>query len=76
MKYFALLGGGEEFQKTWSPDPGYRVNDVSKGNATTKPTVSVSMAMKTDGGTIKYQMGDVGKSEPVSAGNNTWTFKV
>lgn len=34
------------------------------------------MAMKSDGGTIKYQMGDVGKSEPVSAGNNTWTFKV
>lgn len=34
------------------------------------------MDMKSDGGTIKYQMGDVGKSEPVSAGNNTWTFKV
>lgn len=34
------------------------------------------MAMKSDGGAIKYQMGDVGKSEPVSAGNNTWTFKV
>lgn len=34
------------------------------------------MAMKIDGGTKKYQMGDVGSSEPVSAGNNTWTFKV
>ena len=34
------------------------------------------MAMKSDGGAVKYQMGDVGKSEPVSAGNNTWTFKV
>lgn len=49
---------------------------ITVSNAPTKPTVSVSMAMKSDGGTIKYQMGDVGKSEPVSAGNNTWTFKV
>ena len=24
----------------------------------------------------KHQMGDAGNSEPVSAGNNTWTFKV
>ena len=31
----AMLGGGDEFQKTWSPDPGYSVNDVSKGGATT-----------------------------------------
>jgi hypothetical protein len=30
-----MLGGGEEFREIWSPDPGYRVNDVSKGDATT-----------------------------------------
>ena len=35
MQYRAMLGGGEEFQETWSPDPGYRVNNVSKGGATT-----------------------------------------
>lgn len=35
MQYRALLGGGDEFQETWIPDPGYRVNDVSKGGATT-----------------------------------------
>lgn len=30
-----ILIGGDEFQETWSPDPGYSVNDVSKGGATT-----------------------------------------
>ena len=35
MQYRAMLGGGDEFQETWSPDPGYSVNDVSKGGATT-----------------------------------------
>lgn len=34
MQYHPLLGGGE-FQETWSPDPGYEVNDVSKGGTTT-----------------------------------------
>lgn len=35
MQYRAMLGVGEEFQETWSPDPGYSVNNVSKGGATT-----------------------------------------
>ena len=35
MQYRAKLGGGDEFQEKWSPDPGYSVNDVSKGGATT-----------------------------------------
>ena len=35
MQYSAMLGGVDEFQKTWSPNPGYSVNDVSKGGATT-----------------------------------------
>ena len=35
MQYRAMLGVGEEFQETWIPDPGYSVNDVSKGGATT-----------------------------------------
>lgn len=35
MQYAAMMGGGEDFQEIWSPDPGYRVNDVSKGGATT-----------------------------------------
>lgn len=49
---------------------------ITVSNAPAKPTVSVSMAMQPDGGILEYQMGDVDKSEPVSAGNNTWTFKV
>lgn len=35
MQYRAMLGGVDEFQETWSPDPGYSVNDVSKGGTTT-----------------------------------------
>lgn len=65
------------FSSMSSPNTGQSyATTITVSNAPTKPTVSVSMAMKTDGGTIKYQMGYVGKSEPVSAGNNTWTFKV
>ena len=30
MKYAAMMSGGENHQEIWSPDPGYRVNDVSK----------------------------------------------
>lgn len=65
------------FSSMSSPNTGQSyATTITVSNAPTKPTVSVSMSMKSDGGTIKYQMGDVGKSEPVSAGNNTWTFKV
>ena len=35
MQYRAMLDGGDEIQEIWSPDPGYEVNDVSKGDATT-----------------------------------------
>ena len=35
MQYRSMLGVGDEFQEIWSPDPGYIVNDVSKGGATT-----------------------------------------
>lgn len=35
MQYRALLGDGEEIRETWSPDPGYRVNNAAKGNTTT-----------------------------------------
>ena len=29
-----MMGGGD-FQEIWSPDPGYRVNDVAKGGTRT-----------------------------------------
>lgn len=35
MKYMAMMSGGEDFQEIWSPDPGYIVNDVSKGGTRT-----------------------------------------
>ena len=48
-----ILGGGDEIQKTWSPDPGYKVNDVSKGGATTNLKVGdrVWIRKMTDTGT-------------------------
>lgn len=65
------------FSSMSSPNTGQSyATTITVSNAPTKPTVSVSMTMRSDGGIIKYQMGDVGKFEPVSAGNNTWTFKV
>lgn len=60
-----------------SPNTGQSyATTITVSNAPTKPNVSVAMTMNSDGGTLKYQMGDVGTSDPVSAGNNTWTFKV
>ena len=35
MQYEAMMGGGEDFQERWSPDPGYSVNDVAKGGTRT-----------------------------------------
>lgn len=65
------------FSSMSSPDIGQTfATTITVSNAPTKPTVSVSMDIKSDGGTMRYQMGDVGNSEPVSAGNNTWTFKI
>ena len=34
-QYAAMMGGGEDFQEIWSPDPGYSVNDVAKGGTRT-----------------------------------------
>ena len=65
------------FSSMSSPNTGQSyATTITVSNAPTKPNVSVDMTMNSDGGTLKYQMGDVGTSDPVSAGNNTWTFKV
>ena len=65
------------FSSMSSPNTGQSyATTITVSNAPTKPNVSVAMTMNSDGGTLKYQMGDVGTSDPVSAGNNTWTFKV
>ena len=65
------------FSSMSSPNTGQSyATTITVSNAPTKPNVTVSMTQNSDGGTLKYQMGDVGTSKPVSAGNNTWTFKV
>ena len=65
------------FSSMSSPNIGQSyATTITVSNSPTKPNVSVVMTQQSDGGTLKYQMGDVGTSDPVSAGNNTWTFKV
>ena len=60
-----------------SPNTGQSyATTITVSNSPTKPNVSVAMTQQSDGGTLKYQMGNVGTSVPVSAGTNTWTFKV
>ena len=59
-----------------SPNTGQSyATTITVSNCPTKPTVSITMDQKLDDGS-KHQMGDAENSEPVSAGNNTWTFKV
>lgn len=59
-----------------SPNTGQSyATTITVSNCPTKPTVSITMDRRLDDGS-KHQMGDAGNSEPVSAGNNTWTFKV
>ena len=59
-----------------SPNTGQSyATTITVSNCPTKPTVSITMNQKLDDGS-EHQMGDAGNSEPVSAGNNTWTFKV
>lgn len=64
------------FSGMTSPNTGQSyATTITVSNCPTKPTVSITMDEKLDNGS-RHQMGDAGNSEPVSAGNNTWTFKV
>ena len=64
------------FSGMTSPNTGQSyATTITVSNCPTKPTVSITMNEQLDNGS-RHQMGDAGNSEPVSAGNNTWTFKV
>ena len=64
------------FSSMSSPSTGQSyATTITVSNCPTKPTVSIAMKQQTDGGLLR-QMGDCGKSDPVSAGTNKWTFKV
>lgn len=64
------------FSGMTSPNTGQSyATTITVSNCPTKPTVSITMKEQPDNG-LRHQMGDAGNSEPVSAGNNTWTFKV
>ena len=59
-----------------SPNTGQSyATTITVSNCPTKPTVSITMANKLDGGT-RHQMGDAANTQPVSAGTNKWTFTV
>lgn len=64
------------FSGMTSPNTGQSyATTITVSNCPTKPTVSITMNEQLDNGS-RHQIGDAGNSEPVSAGNNTWTFKV
>ena len=64
------------FSGMTSPNTGQSyATTITVSNCPTKPTVSITMANKLDGGT-RHQMGDAANTQPVSAGTNKWTFTV
>jgi hypothetical protein len=64
------------FSNMTRPDIGQSyATTITVSNCPTKPTVSITMEEELDNGP-KHQIGKAGNSEPVSTGNNTWTFKV
>ena len=70
MKY-RVMGGGNEFQETWSPDPGYRVNDVSKGGATTNLKVGDRVWIRKMTGIGTSWSGSTTQSFVLEANNQT-----
>ncbi len=65
-----LLGGGYDFQKNWSPDPGYSVNDVSKGGATTNLKVGNRVWIRKAGIDTSWE-GSTTQSFVLEANNQT-----
>lgn len=64
------------FSGMTSPNTGQSyATTITVSNCPTKPTVSITMENKLDGG-IRHQMGDAANTQPVSAGTNKWTFTV
>ena len=64
------------FSGMTSPNTGQSyATTITVSNCPTKPTVSITMENKLDGGT-RHQMGDAANTQPVSAGTNKWTFTV
>ena len=65
------------FSSMSSPNTGQSyATTVIVSNCPSKPTVSVSIDMKSDGGIVKYPMGAIGMSAVAPAGTNKWTFTV
>ena len=71
MQYRAMLGGGDEFQEIWSPDPGYNVNDVSKGGATTNLKVGDRVWIRKMTGIGTSWSGSTTQSFVLEANNQT-----
>ena len=71
MQYFATLGGGEELREIWSPDPGYRVNNVSKGGATINLKVGDRVWIRKMNGIGTSWSGSTTQSFVLEANNQT-----
>ena len=65
------------FSDMTSPNTGQSyATTITVSNCPTKPTVSITMEEEELHHGPKHQIGNAENSEPVSTGNNTWTFKV
>ena len=71
MQYRAMLDGGDGFQETWIPDPGYSVNDVSKGGATTNLKVGDRVWIRKMTGIGTSWSGSTTQSFVLEANNQT-----
>ena len=71
MKYRAMMGGGDEFQEIWSPDPGYGVNDVAKGNTRTYLKAGDRVWIRKITGMVTSWSGSTTQSFTLEANNQT-----
>ena len=71
MKYRAMLIGGDDLQETWSPDPGYIVNDVSKSGAPTNVKVGDRVWIRKMTGNGTSWSGSTTQSFVLEANNQT-----
>ena len=71
MQYMAMMGGVEDYQEIWSPNPGYSVNDVAKGNTKTYLKAGDRVWIRKMTGTRTSWSGSTTQSFILEANNQT-----
>ena len=71
LQYEAMMVVGEDYQEIWSPDPGYSVNDVAKGNTRTYLKAGDRVWIRKITGTGTGWSGSTTQSFTLKANNQT-----